>query len=114
MAAAALVVLGIGVLMYDARPYRSPGIRTGVEELITESQRIERARRAVALDPRAWSDRERGLAIRINDVDMALSGMQRSDPDARVNEAVLWETRVDLLQALMEEERAARVRRAVY
>jgi hypothetical protein len=106
-AAAAVVTLGVAVALLDGfrqdRPVASP---IAVADLISESQRLERARLAVALDPRAWTDRQRGLALRINDVDAELAGLRRADTRGQAAEENLWETRVGLLDA--------RARQAVY
>jgi hypothetical protein len=114
-AVAAAVTLGAALALLDgARKDRSLEPPIAVADLISESQRLERARRAVALDPREWTVHQRGLALRIIDVDAELAGLHRAGVRGGADEESLWQTRVGLLRALMDEERDARRRQTVY
>lgn len=112
--AAAVTLVATFALLDGGREDRGREPAIVVADLISESQQLERARRAVALDPRVWTQHQRGLALRINDVDAELAGRDRTGGRGRADEESLWQTRVGLLRALMEEERDARRRQTVY
>jgi hypothetical protein len=115
VALAAAVAAAAVVAWHGVDPRGDVDGPEGVAALIDESQRLERWRRAIVVDPRAWSPTERGLALRIADVDEELWRLGL-EPDVAAEQqlATLWATRVELLETLIEEERASGVRPTLY
>jgi hypothetical protein len=101
VAAAAL----LAVLVVTARmPARAlPESSANVASLIAQSQALERARPARTTVRANWSATERGIAMRIADVDEAIADLDDA-PVSPQQRQDLWQRRVDLLQSLVDTE----------
>jgi hypothetical protein len=112
---AASVIVAAGLVTLVARQGADrPESGAGLDRLIEQSRALETRRQGVVIDPHAWSPAAQGLALRIADVDDELwrVGSVRAAETARLES--LWATRVQLLEALLEEERASNVRPDFY
>ncbi|NJN51597.1 MAG: hypothetical protein HC809_07280 [Gammaproteobacteria bacterium] len=101
VAAGALLAVFVG--MSQVRPGPS-GLEVAgpVDRLIAQSQGLERMR-AGPVHPEAWSAAERGVAIRLADVDVEISDLGEAADASRRQR--LWQQRVDLLRSLLDQER---------